>query len=287
MKCISGHTKLVGVLGWPIGHSLSPHLHNQWITINKIDATYVALPVDPIYLATVVRALPRMGFIGVNVTVPHKENIFQLVDEIDELAMKVGAINTIDMLPSGQLRGRNTDVYGFEENLRSNAKQVNFNNISALVLGAGGASRAICIALSRLGISEILLANRTRQRAEVLSSDIDNLIKTPVRVVDWDHRDGVLSDIGLVVNTTSLGMTGQQPLSINLNALPAGSLVADIVYTPLETPLLAQANQLGHLAINGLDMFLYQAQAAFRGWFDICPVIDDRIRTLILNHNGR
>lgn len=280
---ISGSTPLVGVLGHPVTHSLSPKLHNYWLQTLNLNGAYVPVSVDEDHLETVLRAMPHMGFMGANVTVPHKEMAFRLADETDELAWLVGAVNTLDVLPDGRLRGRNTDVYGFAENIKKGAPDFVPSKGPAVVIGAGGASRAVVVALSQMNVTEIRLINRTRSRAETLAQALRDLVTTPVTVVSWSNRQQVLSDAQLLVNTTSLGMSGQPALDLPLDDLPQDALVTDIVYAPLETPLLAQARAQGNQTVDGLGMLLYQAQASFSGWFKTEPPVDQHVRDLVLN----
>lgn len=275
---ISGKARLAGVLGWPIGHSRSPRLHNFWLEQLGIDGAYVPLAVAPDDLAMVMAALPRMGFRGANVTVPHKEQALRLVDELDPLAERIGAVNTLVVLDDGRIEGRNTDAFGFLENLRRGAPDWVSGTGPAVVLGAGGAARAVIAALVEAGMPEIRLLNRSIARAQALASAIGG----PIRVEPWERRADLLDDAALVVNTTTLGMTGQPPLDLDLTRLPVGALVNDIVYAPLETQLLKDARARGNRAVDGLGMLLWQAVPGFEAWFGQVPEVTDELREWVL-----
>lgn len=275
---LSGRAKLAGVLGWPVSHSRSPRLHGYWLRQMGIDGAYLPLSVAPEDLESVVRALPRMGFAGANVTVPHKEAVMALVDHLDPLAARIGAVNTLVVRPDGSLEGRNTDAFGFLENLRRGCPTWVPGSGPALVIGAGGAARAVVAALADAGVPEIRLTNRTRERASALAVDLGG----PVRVVEWDHRASALADCAVLVNTTTLGMTGQSRLDLDLSSLPAACVVNDIVYVPLETDLLARARARGNRVVDGLGMLLYQAVPGFEAWFGARPEVTDALRAFVL-----
>lgn len=270
------HTKLLGVMGWPVAHSLSPRLHQYWIEQHKLNAVYLPLPVKPEDFADALRALPKLGFSGVNVTIPHKEAACSLVDELTPEARRIGAVNTIIAAPDGRLTGANTDLFGFAENLR--AAGYDIGGGAALVLGAGGAARAVLAALRAGGCRRIILTNRTPARAQALADSMGGAIE----IIDWERRHECLAETSLVVNTTSLGMEGQEALMLDLTAMPPGGAVCDLVYKPLLTPLLRQAAARQLSAIDGLGMLLYQAQAAFRHWLGIMPEVTPMLRRHIL-----
>ena len=272
--------RLAGVLGWPVGHSRSPRLHNYWLKNLGIDGVYVPLAVAPENLAQVVKALPHMGFKGANLTVPHKEAVFGLVDHVDPVAERIGAINTLVIDDAGRMTGRNTDGFGFIENLRQSAPHWRPQG-TAVVLGAGGAARAVLVALQDAGVQKIRLINRSRSRAEALAEAIGGTIE----VADWQARDESLEDAGLLVNTTTLGMTGQPALDIALDALPPDAVVNDIVYVPLETPLLAQARRRGNSVVDGLGMLLWQAVPGFEAWFGQRPHVTPELRAHVLSQS--
>lgn len=272
---LSGRAKLAGVIGWPIAHSRSPRLHGYWLERHKIDGAYVPLAVPPSRVAQTLRILAAIGFRGVNVTVPHKEAALAVVDVVDPRARRIGAVNTVTMESDGTLKGSNTDADGFLAHLRASAPAWNPRAGAAVVIGAGGAARAVVAALSEAGVPEIRLANRTRERAEELAMTFGKDGGGSIRVVPWLGRDGALEGAQLVVNTTTLGMSGQPDLDLSLGALPLGSVVFDCVYAPLETPLLASARARGLVGVDGLGMLIHQARPGFAAWFGIEPEVDD------------
>jgi shikimate dehydrogenase len=272
-----------GVMGWPISHSRSPALHGHWLKRYGIDGSYVAIPVRPDDLGPALRALPGKGFAGVNLTVPHKELAMDIVDRVDAVGARIGAVNTIVVGRDGTLAGTNTDAYGFIENLRQGAggSLDRWRDRPAVVLGAGGASRAIVVALCDAGLTTLRLVNRTRDRTERLAELVGRCGST-AQIVDWDDRAAALDGAGLLVNSTTLGMQGAPPLDLALGALPVDALVHDIVYAPLETGLLAAARARGNPVVDGLGMLLYQAQPAFEAWFGRRPAVDADLRAAVL-----
>ena len=274
----NGKTIQAGVIGWPVSHSLSSRLHGFWLKELGIDGTYSALSVAPDGLENSLRSLPERGFAGVNLTLPHKEAAAIIVDTMDSVASRIGAVNTIVVGADGSLAGSNTDGYGFIENLKSGAPEWTADNKSAVILGAGGAARAIIAALWDAGLKELRLVNRTQSRAESLKDDIGGAII----VVPWADRTKALEGAGLLVNTTTLGMTDEEPLEIDLSPLPAKAVVTDIVYAPLTTPLLKDAAGRGNLTVDGLGMLLHQARPGFDQWFGAEPVVTDALRALVL-----
>lgn len=275
---VSGKARLAGVLGWPVGHSRSPRLHGFWLEQLGIDGAYLPLAVKPEDFAHVVRALPRMGFRGANVTVPHKEEALRLADEVDPLAARIGAVNTLIAADDGRIIGCNTDAFGFMENLRQGAPSWAPAVGPAVILGAGGAARAVCVALQDAGVPEIRLLNRSRARAEALAEDLGGAM----RVLEWDDRSAALAGAGLLVNTTVLGMSGQPPLELDLSALPVTALVNDIVYAPLMTDLLKAAKARGNMVVDGLGMLLHQAVPGFEAWFGVRPTVTRELREFVL-----
>jgi len=263
---ITGRTRLAGIMGWPVTHSRSPALHNFWIDEHGIDGVYVPLPVPPEHLAQALRALPALGFRGCNLTLPHKQAALAIVDRVDPLARRIGAMNTVVVAVDGSLEGSNTDVFGFRENLRERAPDWKASAGPAIILGAGGAARAIVAALIEMKVEEIRIVNRTRARVERVADDLASPT-TRITIHPWSERDTVQREAGILVNTTSLGMTGEPALDIDLSQLPPSAVVADIVYVPLETPLLAAARQRGHLTVDGLGMLLHQGRPGFEAWF--------------------
>jgi shikimate dehydrogenase len=277
---LSGSARLAGVIGWPVAHSRSPRLHGYWLEHYKIDGAYVPLAVQPSQVAQALRMLGVMGFRGVNVTVPHKEAALAAVDVIEPVARRIGAINTITMEADGSLRGSNTDGAGFLAHLRASAPGWTVAG-AVVVVGAGGAARAIVAALADAGVPEIRVVNRTRERAEELARSLDGSTDGSIKVMPWIARDGALDGASLVVNTTTLGMTGQPPLDLDLGALPDGACAFDCVYAPLETPLLAAARARGLIAVDGLGMLIHQARPGFEAWFGVAPEVDDGLRRFL------
>jgi shikimate dehydrogenase len=275
---LSGKARIAGIFGWPISHSRSPRLHGFWLQRHGIDGVYVPLAVAPDNFATAFRALPALGFRGVNLTLPHKEAALAACDEVDPQARRIGAVNTVVVDDRGRLVGSNTDAFGFIENLRRSSAW-NAKSGPAVVLGAGGAARAIVVALLDAGVPELRLVNRTRGRAEALAAEFGR----GVTVFEWEKRSGALDGAALLTNTTTLGMQGHPPLALDLARLPGDAVVNDIVYTPLQTPLLRDAAARGNPTVDGLGMLLYQAQPGFEKWFGVRPEVDDALRRFILD----
>jgi shikimate dehydrogenase len=269
--------RAAGVIGWPVAHSRSPLLHGHWLAEHGIAGAYLPLPVRPERLAAALRGLVALGFAGANVTVPHKAAALALVDEADSLARRIGAVNLLVVRPDGRLEGRNTDAYGFLANLRQALPQWRAEAGPAVVLGAGGAARAVVVALAEAGAPEIRLLNRTRATAEALAETLGG----PVRVLDWEARGAALEGAALLVNTTSLGMSGQPPLDLDLVKLPPSAVVTDLVYVPLETPLLAAARVRGNPVVDGLGMLLHQAVPSFEAWFGVRPAVTPALRAAV------
>ena len=274
---VTGNALLAGVMGWPISHSRSPRLHGHWLERYGVDGAYLPLAVHPDDLADALRALPLLGFRGVNLTVPHKERALALCDEAGDEAARIGAVNTIVVGEDGRLAGSNTDGFGFLENLSRNSAW-RASNGPAVLLGAGGAARAIAVALLDAGVSELRLVNRTAARAEGLALALGN----GAEPWPWEAREVALDGCALLVNTTTLGMEGQPPLDLDLAQLPAEAVVNDIVYTPLETPLLREAARRGNPTVDGLGMLLHQARPGFESWFGVHPEVDETLRRFVL-----
>ncbi len=278
---ISGRAKLAGIMGWPVEHSRSPVLHNFWLRQYRVDGVYVPLPVRPENLAQALRALPALGFRGCNLTIPHKQAALSIVDRVEPLARRIGAINTVIVGEDGTLEGRNTDAYGFREHLRESVPGWSASRARAVVLGAGGAARAVVAALAEEGVEEIRLVNRTAAHAEALAADLGRGALR-ISVHAWARRHAVLDGAELVINTTSLGMDKQPPLDLDLKALPTGAVVVDIVYVPLETPLLAAARGAGHRVVDGLGMLLHQGRPGFAAWFGTEVGVTAELRAAVL-----
>ena len=268
---------LAGVMGWPVAHSRSPAIHGHWIRQYDLRGAYVLLPVQPERLVDAVRGLGALGFAGCNLTIPHKVAAMSLVDRVEPLARRIGAINTLVVEPDGTLSGRNTDAYGYIQSLLEAKPDWRADAGPVVVLGAGGAARAILVALIERGARDIRLCNRSLDKAQ----DLANELGAPIQAVAWDQREAALEGAALLVNTTSLGMKGQPPLDLALEALPRQALVSDIIYVPLQTPLLAAAQARGNPTVNGLGMLLHQARPAFEAWFGVLPQVTPELRRLV------
>jgi shikimate dehydrogenase len=277
----TGHARLAGIMGWPVGHSRSPALHNFWLQENGIDGVYVPLAVRPERFEQALRALPALGFRGCNLTIPHKQAALAIVDRVEPVARRIGAVNTIIVGEDGSIEGRNTDAYGFREHLRESAPGWNPKTGPAVVLGSGGAARAVVAALIEAGVAEIRLVNRTRGHAETLAADLQEG-SVHLSVLDWDSRSRTVRDAGILVNTTSLGMDGQPGLDLDIAGLPPEAVVVDIVYVPLETGLLAAARARGHTAVEGLGMLLHQGRPGFEAWFGAPVQVTPGLRAAML-----
>jgi shikimate dehydrogenase len=275
---ITGAAKIAGVMGWPVAHSRSPVLHGYWLQKYGIDGAYVPMAVKPENLRHALQALPRLGFAGCNLTIPHKEEALRAVDEYEASAKRAGGVNTIVINARGQIIGSSTDGYGFIAALRGSLPHFDPGQAPSVVLGAGGAARAVVAALLDQGAREVRLVNRTPERATKLAKELGG----EVRGVLWEKRTDALSGAGLLVNATSLGLEGQPALELPLDALPTEAIVNDIVYVPLETPLLAAARARGNRCVDGLGMLLHQAAPGFEAWFGVKPEIDDGLRQAIL-----
>ncbi len=269
---------LAGVIGTPIAHSKSPRLHRHWLKTYGINGYYIPMEVRAEDLEQVIRTLPKMGFVGINVTIPHKEKVLMLADQVTDRATLIGAANTLIFRPDGKIHADNTDGYGFMENLRRGAPNWNPAAGPAAVLGAGGAARAVISALLDAGVPEILLTNRTRVRADKLKEDFGQRL----RVVDWVQAGNIIDDAALVVNTTSLGMVGKPELRVPLDGIDSKTVVTDLVYNPLKTHLLQVAEEAGATAVDGLGMLIYQAVPGFERWFGQRPEVDSATRAAVL-----
>lgn len=268
---------LAGVIGWPISHSLSPRLHGYWLRHYGLKGQYVALPVAPGDLAQVLRTLPKCGFAGVNVTVPHKEAVLKLADEVTERAKAIGAANTL-IFDGEKILADNTDGYGFIENLAKNAENFAPEGKIVSLLGAGGASRAVISSFLDAKVAEIRLTNRTIARAEALAREFGKKIT----VYPWENLPEMLENSSFVVNSTSMGMQGQPELSFPYDCLTPEMLVTDLVYNPLQTRLLAEAAARGCQVVDGLGMLLHQAVPGFEAWFGHHPEVDEALRIEVL-----
>lgn len=267
-----------GVIGHPISHSKSPIIHNHWIAKHDLSGEYKAIDIAPENLEHDIRNLIADGYAGFNVTVPHKQAIFTLCDEVDDRARAIGAVNTVVVQEDGKLRGTNTDAYGFIENIRQTIPDIDFGKGLCVVLGAGGAARAVVYGLLENGADDIVITNRTADKAKEICTINDEKIMS----VDWDDRSSILKKAAIVINTTSLGMTGKDALEIDLAPLPKDAVVADIVYAPLMTPLLQAAQDRGNQIVTGIGMLLHQARPAFEQWFGVLPDVDDELQKKVL-----
>ncbi len=267
-----------GVMGWPVAHSLSPRLHGYWLAQHGIDGLYDALEVTPDRLAERLAELADEGVAGVNLTLPHKQAAIVLMASLSPAAQIIGAVNTVVVGDDGSLAGDNTDAFGFMENLRDGAPRWSAASGPAVIIGAGGAARAVCHGLLEAGAPELRLVNRTPARAESLAA-MDN---RRIKALPWAARAETLEGAALLVNTTTLGMAGQPALDLDLAALPPEALVTDIVYAPLETPLLAAAGRRGNPVVDGLGMLLHQARPGFAAWFGVMPEVTPGLRAHVL-----
>ena len=272
------HAPLAGVIGWPIAHSRSPLLHGHWLRRYGLPGYYIPIPVRPENLAEVLHSLPRMGFVGVNVTIPHKEAVLQIADIVTDRAALIGAANTLIFREDGKIHADNTDGYGFIANLIQNAPDWRPDQGAAAVIGAGGAARAVVASLLESGVPELRITNRTKLRAE----QIKNEFGAKVVVYDWAQAGNMLEGATTVVNATSMGMVRKQALRVPLDALSPGTLVTDLVYTPLMTDFLLEAQSRGCQVVDGLGMLLHQAAPGFERWFGRRPEVDEALRQAVL-----
>ena len=273
------NTPRAGVIGNPIAHSLSPKLHSYWLDRYGLEGSYTALKVTEDELEKTLRALPSQGFIGANVTLPHNVNVMQFAEHITDRATLIGAANTLIFKDDGRIFADNTDGYGFMANLRQGAPDWDPKAGPAAIFGAGGAARAIIVALADAGVPEIIISNRTRPKAEALRDDFGARIS----VIDWVQADKMLEEANTVINTTSLGMTGGQDFKVPLDKLRKDAVVTDIVYNPLKTPFLLAAEKQGCITVDGLGMLLHQGVPGFERWFGRRPEVDEATRQAVLS----
>lgn len=270
---------LAGVIGHPIAHSRSPSLHGFWLRRYGVKGHYIPMDVAPVDLETTLRHLPKIGFVGLNVTIPHKEAVLKIADVITDRAALIGAANTLIFRKDGKIHADNTDGAGFMANLRQNAPEWDPSSGPAAVFGAGGAARAVIAALIEVGVPQIRISNRSRPRAEALRADFG----AKLVVYDWVQAANMLEGAATVINTTSLGMTGKPEFRVPLDALEPGAVVNDLVYTPLKTSFLLEAEARGGLIVDGLGMLLHQAAPGFERWFGPTPAVDEETRQAVLS----
>lgn len=268
---------IAGLLGFPVAHSRSPVIHNHWLAQHGIPGRYVLFPVPPEKLEDAVRGLAALRMRGCNVTTPHKQAIFPLLDRVDDLARRIGAVNTVVVEQDGSLTGFNNDGNGFVQSLRDADPAWRPDSGPILVLGAGGAARAVVASLAAQGAREIRIANRTPGKAR----EIADAVGPMVQVVPWEQREDALDGIAALANATSLGTADKPPLAIALDRLPQRAVVGDLIYVPPETPLLAAARARGNVTVNGLGLLLNQARPAFKAWFGVMPEITPALRAAI------
>ena len=271
------HYLLAGVMGWPVMHSRSPKLHNYWLARHGLIGAYVPLAIKEAGLEKALRALPALGFAGCNLTIPHKEQAMKIVDHLDPVAKRIGAMNCVIVGADGSLSGTNNDGFGYIASIREAKPDWRADAGPVTVLGAGGAARAVLVSLIDEGAKEIRLTNRTAARADDLAKEFGG----PIKTIAWNDRHDALQGAAMVINTTSQGMVGQPDLDLKLDLLPQTALVSDIVYIPLETPLLSSARQRGNTTVNGLGMLLHQARPAFNAWFGVMPEVTSELRKMI------
>ncbi len=280
--------KLAGIMGWPVGHSRSPSIHNHWIKKHELNGAYVYLPVNPANpddLKAALKGLSVMGFAGCNLTLPHKVMALPMVDRLDATAKRMGAINTIVVEADGTLSGYNNDGYGYIQSLLVAKPDWQASAGPALIMGAGGAARAVLVSLAEKGVKDIRVCNRTESHATDLVAafveDFAQNLGTKLTAVPWAQRHTALADVALLVNTTSQGMGNNPPLDIHLDLLPTTALVSDVVYIPMETPLLKAAKARGNPTAGGLNMLLHQARPAFQKWFGVLPEVTPELVKIV------
>lgn len=268
---------MAGVMGWPVMHSRSPMMHNYWMEQQGVAGTYVFFEIKPGELAPALKALHPLGFAGCNLTIPHKLDAMSIVDEVDDVAKKIGAISCVVVREDGSLFGTNNDWFGFIGNLKQQQPDWRADAGPVTVIGAGGGSRAVCYGLLQEGATELRLVNRTRARAEAIAAEYGG----PITVLPWEERHDALDGVATAVNATSQGMVGEAALDIRLDALPKTAQVADIIYTPLETPFLADARKRGNRTVNGLGMLIHQGPPAWKYWFGLEPTVTGELREMM------
>ena len=266
----------LGVLGYPLSHTLSPIIHNYWMQKYQIKGSYNSLEIQTNDLTTFFKD-NISKFKGLNVTIPHKINVFEFMDEIDNSAKVIGAINCISINNEGKLVGANTDAAGFMSGLRKFIPEIGFDNSNIMIIGAGGASRAVIYSLLLESVKKISISNRSRDRLKVIGRDFNGVLNP----VDWDQKSKEISNADIIINCTSLGMLGNDSLDIDVSSFNENAIVIDLVYNPIETELIKSAKKRGHRVLNGLPMLLHQAALSWKIWFDILPDIDNELLSII------
>lgn len=274
---ISKKTLKIGIIGYPISHSLSPLIHNYWFEKYNIDAEYLSLEIAPNCLESFFKEIHQYDLRGFNITIPHKVNVLDYVDKIDESAKTIGAVNCVTIKSDKSLIGSNYDSKGFMDSLINNYSENIFNQKPVVVIGAGGASRAILYSLINYGIKEIRLSNRTDKKSEVLKKYFGSAVK----VIPWNEKKRSLNDCGLLINTTNQGMLGTDPLNMDISQLPKEAIVIDLIYNPIDTDLIKRAKLRGNRTLNGLPMLVYQAIPAWESWFGIKPEVTKDLLDLL------
>ena len=270
--------RLAGVLGNPISHSKSPRMHNYWLKQNKLNGYYIPIKVELADFEQTIRTLMGAGFSGVNVTIPHKVSALEIADESSKTAQNIGAANTLTFTKENKIYADNTDAYGFLNNIKCKYPDWDPKKGMSVVLGAGGASRAVISALLSEGSKKIMVLNRTIEKAETVKKDYDNKIT----IESWENINEVVASSSNIINTTSLGMNDETFIPINPKAIPEKSLVSDLVYTPLETNLLKMAKDNGSRTVDGLGMLIHQGVPGFETWFGQKPLITKELREILI-----
>ena len=278
---MTGDPIKAGVIGWPIHHSRSPIIHNYWLKAQSINGSYETIAVSPGEADAFFKSFKTSGLVGFNITLPHKEAVIAHLDYVDEAATAIGAVNTV-WLEDGKMCGSNSDWIGFSDNLDHLAEGWDQQNEHALILGAGGAARGVIYALIKRGFKNITVANRTLSRAEELAQHFGSTVKA----IELQKADQLIESSTLIINTTSLGMDKNPPLPLTLEGIRSNCLVTDIVYTPLETPLIRLAKSKGNQTVDGLGMLLHQAKMGSKHWFGGEPIVTDELRTIVMKDMG-
>ena len=270
---------IAGVLGNPIAHSKSPILHQFWLRQNKIKGFYIPLKVSDDDLEMTLRNLPKIGFSGVNVTVPHKEAVMSFAKIITERASLIGSANTLTFLPEGGFKADNTDGYGFMKNLEEQAPVWDPKEAKTLILGAGGACRAVIGALLESGVERLHVTNRTQKRAK----DLQGFFNNQIELIEWSEKEELLKNVNTVINTTTLGMVGSDELQFSLSTANENTTIVDLVYNPINTPLLVEAHKKGCHVVNGIGMLLHQAIPGFNEWYGLKPIVTKELLNRVMS----